>query len=165
MSSQSIPLQRLQQTKHHLSGTSTQESESRLSIVHGELNPPLRDLTLGSLLDEQVSIRGEKECLVVAHTATRWTFSELQRQSRTLAKGMLALGLERGDRIGILASNCEEYVATFFAAGYIGGILVVLNATYTAEEALHALQPQLVQQLFLHSWATELQHVRIRWHA
>tara|TARA_R110002033_G_scaffold8862_1_gene29989 strand:+ start:175 stop:654 length:480 start_codon:yes stop_codon:yes gene_type:complete len=140
MSSQSIPLQRLQQTKHHLSGTSTQESESRLSIVHGELNPPLRDLTLGSLLDEQVSIRGEKECLVVAHTATRWTFSELQRQSRTLAKGMLALGLKRGDRIGILASNCEEYVATFFAAGYIGGILVVLNATYTAEEALHALQ-------------------------
>ncbi|KAH7395457.1 putative long-chain-fatty-acid-CoA ligase [Cadophora sp. MPI-SDFR-AT-0126] len=148
-SAQNVPLQRLQQTKHHLTGVSTRNSDSKLSIVHGELDPPLRDLTLGSLLDEQTSIRGKKECLVVAHTRTRWTYSELQRRSRTLAKGMLALGLKRGDRIGILASNCEEYVATFFAAGYIGCILVVLNATYTAEEALHALQHSECKLLFI----------------
>ncbi|KAH6721642.1 putative long-chain-fatty-acid-CoA ligase [Leptodontidium sp. MPI-SDFR-AT-0119] len=147
-SSHTVPLLRLQQTKHHLAGTSA-EGSNDLSIVHGELEPPLRDLTLGSLLDEQCEIRGDKECLVVAHTGVRWTFSELQRQSRTLAKGMLALGLKRGDRIGILASNCEEYVATFFAAGYLGCILVVLNATYTAEEALHALEHSGCKLLFI----------------
>ncbi|KAK0106200.1 hypothetical protein ONS96_003844 [Cadophora gregata f. sp. sojae] len=149
MSSQNISLQRLQQTTQHLAGTLSQNSDLKVSLVHGELDPPLRDLTLGSLLDEQTSIRGDKECLVVAHTETRWTYSELQRQSRTLAKGMLALGLKRGDRIGILASNCEEYVATFFAAGYIGCILVVLNATYTAEEAIHALQHSGCKLLFI----------------
>ncbi|KAH7370188.1 acid Co-A ligase [Rhexocercosporidium sp. MPI-PUGE-AT-0058] len=148
MASHTIPLRRLQQTKHHLAGPPAQESNN-LSIVHGELEPPLRDLTLGSLLDEQCSIRRDKECLIVAHTGVRWTFSELQRQSRSLAKGMLALGLKKGDRIGILASNCEEYVATFFAAGYLGCILVVLNATYTAEEALHALEHSGCKLLFI----------------
>ncbi|KAL2072018.1 hypothetical protein VTL71DRAFT_11361 [Oculimacula yallundae] len=148
MSSSTIPLQRLQQTKHHLAGPSSQ-NDSDLSIVHGELEPPLRDLTLGSLLDEQCEIRGDKECLIVAHTGVRWTYPELQRQSRTLAKGMMALGLKKGDRIGILASNCEEYVASFFAAGYLGCILVVLNATYTAEEALHALEHSGCKVLFI----------------
>ncbi|CZS92713.1 related to long-chain-fatty-acid-CoA ligase [Rhynchosporium graminicola] len=148
MASSTIPLQRLQQTQHHLAGTST-ENPTDLSIVHGELEPPLRDLTLGSLLDEQCEIRGDKECLVVAHTGVRWTYSKLQQQSRILAKGLLAVGLEKGDRIGILASNCEEYAATFFAAGYLGCILVVLNATYTAEEALHALKHSGCKVLFI----------------
>ncbi len=139
MASHASALQRLTQTKNHLTNSSS-HNEEELSIVHGELEPPLRDLTLGGLLDEQAGIRGEKECLVVAHTGVRWTYSELQEQSRKLAKGLIALGVKRGDRVGILASNCDEYVAAFFAVGYLGGVLVVLNATYTSEEASHALE-------------------------
>ncbi|CAL3972039.1 unnamed protein product [Diplocarpon coronariae] len=135
-------LHRLSQTKQHLAPGPALEPESsngNLSLVHGPLDPPLEDFTLGSLLDEQVFLRGEKECLVVAHSRTRWTYAELQSRSRRLAKGLLALGLEKGDRVGILASNCAEFVALFFAVGYLGGILVVLNATYTEGEARHAL--------------------------
>lgn len=139
MASHASALQRLSQTKNHLTNNSSHESNN-LSIVHGELEPPLRDLTLGGLLDEQTEIRGESECLVVAHTGVRWTYSDLQQQSRKLAKGLIALGVKKGDRVGILASNCEEYVAAFFAVGYLGGVLVVLNATYTNEEASHALE-------------------------
>lgn len=129
---------RLQQTTHHLLGTPL-AIPNNLSIVHGPSEPALINLTLGELLDEQCEIRGNKECLVVPWTGARWTFADLQEQSKKLAKAMLALGLRAGDRVGILAGNCEEYVAVFFAAGYLGCILVVLNSTYTADEAQFAL--------------------------
>ena len=129
---------RLQQTTYHLLGTSLVTSNN-LSVVHGPSEPALVNLTLGELLDEQCNIRGDKECLVVPWTGARWTFADLQKHSKKLAKAMLALGLRAGDRVGILAGNCEEYVAVFFAAGYLGCILVVLNSTYTADEAKFAL--------------------------
>lgn len=138
MATAEIPLRRLQQTTNHFLGTAPQRSN--LSIVHGESQPELVPLTLGSLLDEQCNIRGSKECLVVPWTGARWTYRELQKRSKVLAKGMLALGMHAGDRIGILASNCEEFVAVFFAAGYLGCILVVLNGTSTASEAQFAMK-------------------------
>lgn len=138
MANSAAILQRLQQTRHHLLGIPPVEFNN-LSIVHGPSEPALVDLTLGELLDEQSEIRGDKECLVVPWTGARWTYRDLQGHSKKLAKAMLALGVRQGDRVGILAGNCEEYVAVFFAAGYIGCILVVLNSTYTAEEARYAL--------------------------
>lgn len=131
-------LQRLRQTAHHVQGTSPVELNN-LSIVHGSSEPALVDFTLGELLDEQCEIQGDKECLVVPWTGARWTYADLQERSKNLAKAMLALGVRGGDRVGILAGNCEEYVAVFFATGYIGCILVVLNSTYTATEAQYAL--------------------------
>ena len=137
MSSVATPLRRLQQTTSHINGITTNDHHG-LSLVHGPTQPSLLQLTLGELLDEQVFARGTKEC-VVSWTGARWTYAELQSQSKRLAKAMLALGVHSGDRVGILAGNCEEYVAVFFAAGYIGAILVVLNSTYTATEAKYAL--------------------------
>ena len=130
---------RLQQTTHHLLGTPPVIS-GNLSIVHGPSEPALINLTLGELLDEQCEIRGDRECLIVPWTGARWTFADLQEHSKKLAKAMLALGLRAGDRVGILAGNCEEYVAVFFAAGYLGCILMVLTSTYTADEAQFALK-------------------------
>jgi long-chain acyl-CoA synthetase len=131
-------LQRLQQTTNHIVGNlSTDRPE--LSIIHGAVEPPLVNLTLGGLLDQQCEIRGWKECIILPWTGTRWTYADLQDQSKRLAKSLLYLGVRHGDRVGILAGNCEEYVALFFAAGYIGAILVVLNSTYTVLEAQNAL--------------------------
>lgn len=137
MSTQTI-LDRLQQTRNHFSQTQPAENEE-LSLLHGDIDTPLVYLTLGELLDEQAEIYGDSECLIVSSTKARWTYSDIQAHSLILARGLLKLGIEHGDRIGILAGNCEEYVATFFAAGYVGAILVVLNSTYTAAEAHHAL--------------------------
>jgi non-ribosomal peptide synthetase component F len=139
MANAETALQRLQQTTNHFHGTTTNAFQ-KLSIVHGPEETSLLFITLGDLLEEQSAIRGDKECLVVPWTGARWTYSQLRAQSRTLAKGLLALGVRHGDRIGILAGNCEEYVAVFFAAGYVGAILVVLNSTYTASEVHHALK-------------------------
>lgn len=131
-------IRRLQQTTNHINGYQVDET-SHLSIIHGVTEPALVNLTLGELLNQQCLLHGEKECLVLPWTDTRWTYSQLRDESRKLAKALLSLGVQHGDRIGILAGNCEEYVALFFAAGYIGSILVVLNSTYTVVEAQNAI--------------------------
>jgi acyl-CoA synthetase (AMP-forming)/AMP-acid ligase II len=111
----------------------------RLSLLSGPTSPPLVHYTLGTLLDQQSSQRKSHEAIICPSLSTRWSYTELQSQSLAVAKGLLSLGVKAGDRIGILAGNCAEYVAVFFAAGYVGAVLVVLNNTYTASEARNAL--------------------------
>jgi acyl-CoA synthetase (AMP-forming)/AMP-acid ligase II len=109
------------------------------SLLQGPNYPPLRYKTLGEILDEQVELRGDNEAIICPSNNSRWSYNKLQREASHVAQGLLAFGIKPGDRIGILAGNCTEYVAVFFAAGYIGAILVVLNNTYTKEEAVNAL--------------------------
>lgn len=110
------------------------------SILHGPSYPPLLTLTLGSLLDLQCRRYGPRECLVVPWTGARWTYNHLREQSINLAKMMVDVGIRPGDRVAIMAGNCEQYVAVLFAAARVGAILVVMNNTYTAGEALRALR-------------------------
>ncbi|KAI9651351.1 hypothetical protein NHQ30_001392 [Ciborinia camelliae] len=117
-----------------------QTETSRLSIVQGASSPPLLAITLGDLLDQQTSLRGGYECLVCPSLGTRWTYGTLKQESIAVARGLLSLGIKSGDRIGILAGNCAEYISVFFAAAYIGCILVVLNNTYTTQEAKNGLK-------------------------
>ncbi len=112
----------------------------KLSILHGPTDPPLVDLTLGEMLNLQCLHHGANECLVIPWTGARWTYNELNHQSCLLARAMLAMGLGVGDRIGIMAGNCEQYAAVFFAVTRIGAILVILNNTYTPTEAHYALK-------------------------
>ena len=110
-----------------------------LSILQGPVDPPLVDLTLGELLDLQCQHHGHQECLVTPWTGARWTYNELNQQSLQLARALVALGIGTGDRVGIMAGNCAEYAAVFFAVARLGGILVILNNTYTPTEAQYAL--------------------------
>ncbi|KAF3065194.1 putative acyl-CoA synthetase YngI [Daldinia childiae] len=111
-----------------------------MSYLEGPVDPPLVDLTLGELLDLQCQHHGSRECIVTPWTGARWTYNELNQQSSQLARTLLSLGISVGDRVGIMAGNCEQYAAVFFAVARIGAILVILNNTYTPTEALHALK-------------------------
>ncbi|KKA29549.1 hypothetical protein TD95_001667 [Thielaviopsis punctulata] len=110
-----------------------------LSILHGPTDSPLVDLTLGDLLELQSHQYGNKECLVIPWTGARWTYNDLNRHSYLLAQALLDMGIGVGDRVGIMAGNCEQYAAVFFAACRIGAILVILNNTYTPTEAMYGL--------------------------
>jgi len=68
-------------------------------------------------------------------TRLRWTFADLLEQVDRFAAGLLALGLEPGERIGIWAPNCAEWTVTQFAAARAGLILVTINPAYRATEA------------------------------
>ncbi|KAK3321995.1 hypothetical protein B0H66DRAFT_185806 [Apodospora peruviana] len=111
----------------------------RLSLLHGPTDPPLVDLTLGELLNLQCLHHGTREGLVIPWTGARWTYNELNHHSRLLARALLGMGIGVGDRVGVMAGNCEQYASIFFAATRIGAILVILNNTYTPTEAQYAI--------------------------
>ncbi|KAK4142888.1 uncharacterized protein C8A04DRAFT_37931 [Dichotomopilus funicola] len=109
------------------------------SLLFGPTDPPLVDLTLGELLNLQCLDHGTREALVIPWTGARWTYNELNHHSRLLAAALLEMGIGVGDRVGIMAGNCEQYASVFFAATRIGAILVILNNTYTPTEAQYGL--------------------------
>jgi mevalonyl-CoA ligase len=112
----------------------------KLSVLEGPVDPPLVDLTLGELLELQTYQHGNQECLVIPWTGARWTYNELSQQSSSLAQSLLDMGIGVGDRVAIMAGNCEQYAAVFFAVAKIGAILVILNNTYTPTEAMYGLK-------------------------
>ncbi|RYP11159.1 hypothetical protein DL764_000230 [Monosporascus ibericus] len=121
-------------------GISVPTQRPKLSLLHGPVDPPLVDLTLGELLELQTYQHGNQECIVIPWTGARWTYNELNSQSSALAQSLLDMDIGVGDRVGIMAGNCEQYAAVFFAAAKIGVILVILNNTYTPTEAMYGLK-------------------------
>jgi len=109
------------------------------SYVHGASAVPLIGDTIGVHFDRAVARWPESEALVVRHQGVRWTYRELQRQVEAFAAGLLALGLEPGDRVGIWSPNNAEWVVTQFATAKAGIILVNINPAYRVAELEHAL--------------------------
>ncbi|KAJ5094781.1 hypothetical protein N7456_010642 [Penicillium angulare] len=139
-------VQRLQQTLSHVQPAS---APIQWSIVAGPTEPELLDITLGELLTIQALQYGNYECLVFPWTGARWTYANLKEESERLALGMLAMGIQKGDRVGIMAGNCEQYISVFFAAARVGAILVVLNNTYTPSELHYALDHSGCKVMFI----------------
>src|SRR5258708_26613124 len=98
--------------------------------MHGNSGPPLIGKTIGALLDEVSATDGSRDALVVAHQKIRWTYSELKMRSDAFASGLLSLGLEPGDRVGIWTPNCAEWTVAQFATAEAGLILVNINPSY-----------------------------------
>jgi fatty-acyl-CoA synthase len=112
----------------------------RESYVHGNSGPPLIGKTIGALLDEVSAADGSREALIVAHQKIRWTYSEFKSRSDAFASGLLSLGLEPGDRVGIWAPNCAEWTIAQFATANAGLILVNINPAYRLSELEHVLR-------------------------
>src|SRR3954463_9769597 len=111
----------------------------RLSYVHGASETPLIGDTIGAHFDRIVDRSGERVALIVRHQQIRWTYLELKEQVDRFAAGLLALGLKRGDRIGIWSPNNAEWVVTQFATAKAGLILVNINPSYRLHELEYAL--------------------------
>ncbi|PWY80480.1 acetyl-CoA synthetase-like protein [Aspergillus heteromorphus CBS 117.55] len=139
-------VRRLQQTLSHFQAP---QKPQQLSVVYGPTQPELLDITLGELLTLQSLQYGDYECLVFPWTGARWTYAHLNNEADRLARGLLAMGIQKGDRIGIMTGNCEQYISVFFAAARVGAILVVLNNTYTPSELYYALDHTDCRLLFL----------------
>lgn len=111
-----------------------------LSLVEGYHSPPLLDLTLGQLADQQAERYGEKEAVLVGWTHARLTFRDISRRSKAVARGLIALGVGKGDRVAVFSGDDERFIELIFATGRLGACLVVLNKTYTLHECLRALK-------------------------
>lgn len=109
-------------------------STKKLSYLEGPTDRTLLNVTLGGLLQKQAAIDPQHQCLVFPECEQRFTYGQLLSRSLDVAKGLLAYGVKRGDRIGILAGNSPSYVELLFASSHVGAISVVLNIAYTAAE-------------------------------
>jgi fatty-acyl-CoA synthase len=112
-----------------------------LSYVHGASDVPLKYETIGRAFDEAVRRFGSRDALIVPHQDVRWSHAELHHHVDRLAAGLLALGVNPGDRIGIWAPNCAEWVVAQYACAKAGVILVNINPAYRLSElefVLHA---------------------------
>ena len=121
--------------------TMTAQTESPLteSYVSGRTDRPLLEETIPAALARAATAWGGREALVVRQQGIRWSWAELTREVDALAAGLMALGLEKGDRIGIWAPNRAEWVVTQFATARAGLILVNINPAYRLAEVEYAL--------------------------
>jgi len=109
------------------------------SYVHGASATPLIGDALGVHFDKAAARWGERDALIVRHQNLRWTYAELKRRVDACAAGLLALGLEPGDRVGIWSPNNGEWVITQLATAKAGLILVNINPAYRIVELDYAL--------------------------
>ncbi|MEA2524043.1 MAG: fatty-acyl-CoA synthase [Thermomicrobiales bacterium] len=111
-----------------------------LSYVHGASDVPLIGATIGDLFDRVATQLLEHEALVSRHQGLRYTYAELREACDRFARGLLALGVTKGDRIGIWSPNHAEWVIAQFATPKIGAILVNVNPAYRVRELEYALR-------------------------
>ncbi len=111
-----------------------------LSYVHGIGAVPLLGETVGDNLRRTVQAHPEGEALVVCAQGYRATWQQLWDTTTRAASGLLALGVQRGDRVAIWSSNRHEWVVTQFATARVGAVLVNINPAYRSGELAHALR-------------------------
>ena len=109
------------------------------SYAHGGAGPPLLGITVSGVLDAAASRWPDRDALVVTDQDVRWSWKELRERARALATGLLATGLNPGDRIGMLAPNRAEWLLAQFGSAYAGLILVNINPAYRQAELEYAL--------------------------
>ena len=117
------------------------------AIARGADHPPLREDTIGQALDEAARRWPDQEAVVSVHQGIRWTYRDLNARASAFAAGLLALGLEPGDRIGIWSPNRAEWTLTQFAAARAGLILVTINPAYRLSEVEYTLNKVGVKAL------------------
>ncbi len=110
-----------------------------MSYSHGGGGPPLLGLTISGVLDNAAENWPDQDAVVVPDQGVRWSWEELRQRARKLAGGLLATGLEPGDRIGMLAPNRAEWLLAQFGSAYAGLILVNINPAYRLSELEYAL--------------------------
>src|SRR5262245_45554080 len=102
--------------------------------------PPYRDMTVGALLTHLAGALPGHEALVYQDRNLRLTFAELEAEARLIARGLMACGVEHGERVALWATNVPEWVVLQFALAKIGAILVTVNTSLRAGEIDYLLR-------------------------
>src|SRR5882757_2802084 len=122
---------------------------TQISYDHGVSDKKLLGETIGAFFDRAVETWRDREALVVRQQDVRWSWGELGRRVDDLAAGLLSLGLERGDRVGIWAPNRSEWTLAQFATAKAGLILVNVNPAYRRSELEYAMNKVECKALIL----------------
>jgi fatty-acyl-CoA synthase len=110
---------------------------------------PLLEKTISQAVSDVAARFPDREALVVCHQNIRLTWRELDREVTRTARGLAGLGLRPGDRAGIWASNCVEWILLQHAASRAGVVLVNVNPAYRSHELRYVLKKSHIRALFL----------------
>ncbi|MPQ46656.1 AMP-binding protein [Marinifilum sp. N1E240] len=122
---------------------------NKQSYEHGSSEVPLLGETITERLRKTVELYPNNEALIVPYQNYRATYSEFWNQIEEVAKGLLAFGVKKGDRVGIWSPNRYEWVIVQFATARIGAILVNVNPAYKASELKFALRQSEISLLLM----------------
>jgi fatty-acyl-CoA synthase len=123
------------------------DEATRLSYSNGVGGQELLGETIGANLERTAARFGERAALVDVPSGKRWTYAQLNADVDALAYGLIQAGIEAGDRVGIWAPNCPEWVLVQYATAKIGAILVNINPAYRSHELSYALRQSEVTML------------------
>ncbi|MCQ4260085.1 AMP-binding protein [Stutzerimonas stutzeri] len=110
------------------------------SYTCGPQTNPLLPMTIGAAFDRAVERFSDREALVVRHQNLRYSWSQLAEEVDRCARGLLALGLQPGERVGIWSPNNAQWCITQFATAKVGVVLVNINPAYRLNELEYALK-------------------------
>ena len=105
--------------------------------------------TIGDLLDSQTERYGDREALVHVEAGTRFTYREFKTECDRVARGLMAVGIEKGQHVGIWVTNYSEWVVAQFATAKIGAVLVTVNPSYRTHELEYVLKQSEANALIL----------------
>jgi fatty-acyl-CoA synthase len=118
------------------------------------------DCTVGELLEEMAREHPDREALVYSDRDLKYTYRQLNARVDRAAKGMLALGIGKGDHVGIWATNVPDWLTVFYACARIGAVLVTVNTNYRPSELEYVLQQSDMKALFLIDGYRETDYVQ-----
>src|SRR6478735_3367997 len=114
----------------------------------GPTDVALLDDTIGDNLRRTIAAHGANEALVARHQGLRWTYDELGERVERLGAGLMGLGLEAGDRVGLWSPNYAEWTLLQYATADIGVVLVNINPAYRTHELAYVLEQSGCRMVF-----------------
>ncbi|MDT5069560.1 MAG: fatty-acyl-CoA synthase, partial [Mycobacterium sp.] len=117
------------------------------SQAAGPTETPIIEETVGANFERIAALYVDDEALVDVPSGRRWTYGELNDEVDVMARGLMALGIAKGDRVGIWAPNCPEWTIVQYASAKIGAILVNVNPAYRTHELAYVLNQSGVRTL------------------
>jgi fatty-acyl-CoA synthase len=109
----------------------------------------LSDLTLGALLEKQAAAEPGRDAVVYPDRGLRWSYAEFNERVDQLARGLLAIGIGKGDHVGVWARNVPDWLTFMFATAKIGAVLVTVNTAYKGHELAYVVEQSDMKALAL----------------
>jgi fatty-acyl-CoA synthase len=120
----------------------------KLSYAHGTSDTPLLGETIGRNLERIASTFPERDALISCHEGLRYTYRELRHEVSRLSRGLLAMGLAKGDRVALWSPNSAAWVLLQYATADVGVVLVNVNPAYRSHELAYVLRQSGARVIF-----------------
>src|SRR6266481_3475789 len=131
-----------------------------LSYARGP-SQPLLEKTIGQALDDAAQQNPAGEAIVSRHQGLRLSYRDLHEQVERTARGLWGLGIRPGDRVGMWASNCVEWIYLQVATARIGAVLVNVNPAYRSHELRYVLRKSRMKAIFLHDRDARVNYLEV----